>query len=355
MQIAFQPVTLHKRFPLTISRGTTAQNTNLWVKVRADRTDPIEGWGEATPFSVSRQGGLTTEQIIQKLQQLIPHLEPLHPLQRDEIHCRLAGLNVSSALRAAIDTALHDWLGKRAGLPLWQLWGLDRTNIVKTSFTIGIGTPEAAVARAQQWQNFVGATVFKLKLGSPEGVVADRAMFAAVQAFAPEAEFTVDANGGWTLEEAIEMAHWLGDRGVRHLEQPLPVAREADYPALAAQSPLPLFADESCFTAADVVRVAPWATGINIKLMKAGGLTEAWRMIQTAQAMGLQMMYGCYSDSALANTAMSQLAPYADYLDLDSHLNLLDDPFTGVVLEKGCPLPPLKPGLGVGVAPQVEN
>ncbi|MEM8640897.1 MAG: dipeptide epimerase [Cyanobacteria bacterium P01_G01_bin.54] len=350
MQIQFQPFTVHKRFPLRISRGTTAQNTNLWIKVQAQQW---EGWGEATPFSVSQQGGFTTEQLAQELQQLIPHLEPLHPLQRNQIQQKLTELNVSTALQAAIDTALHDWLGKATGLPLWQLWGLDRTAIVKTSVTIGISTPAAAVARAQQWQDFMGAAIFKLKLGSPEGLDADRAMFAAVQALAPEAEFTVDANGGWTLAQAIEMAYWLGDRGVRHLEQPLPVVQEVDYPALAKQSPLPLFADESCFSSADVVRVAPWAAGINIKLMKAGGLTEALRMIHTAQALGLQIMYGCYSDSALANTAMSQLAPYADYLDLDSHLNLRDDPFTGVMLDQGRPLPPLKPGLGVSIAPSL--
>ncbi|NEO88329.1 MAG: dipeptide epimerase [Spirulina sp. SIO3F2] len=347
MQIEYQPFMVHKRFPLTISRGTTTHNTNLWLKIRADN---VEGWGEATPFSISKQGGLTTPKLIQELEAIVPLLEPFHPLQRAAIYQILQQHSVSSALRAAIDTALQDWLGKQAGLPLWQLWGLDRSAIVKTSVTIGISTPEAAIARVRQWQDFMGATVFKLKLGSPSGLDADRAMFEAVQAVAPDAEFTVDANGGWTLAEAIAMADWLAERGVRHLEQPLPVAAEADYPTLYAQSPLPLFADESCFSSADVVRVAPWVHGVNIKLMKAGGLMEAQRMIHTAQALGLQIMYGCYSDSALANTALSQLAPYADYLDLDSHLNLVDDPFVGAQLNQGCLWPNDGPGLGVSLA-----
>lgn len=344
MHIEFQPFTVHKRFPLTISRGTTAHNTNLWLKIRADG---VEGWGEATPFSVSQQGGVTTEQLTQELQALIPKLEPFHPLQRDAIAQCLAQCQVHSALRAAVDLALHDWLGKQAGLPLWRLWGLDRATIVKTSVTIGISTPEAAIARTRQWQDFMGADVFKLKLGSPAGLAADRAMFTAVQSVAPDAEFTVDANGGWTLDQALEMATWLSDRGVRHLEQPLPVSAEADYPILYAASPIPLFADESCFTARDVVRVAPWVHGVNIKLMKAGGLGEARRMIHTAQALGLQVMYGCYSDSTLANTALSHLAPHAHYLDLDSHLNLVDDPFTGMAIAQGRPLPPETPGLGI--------
>lgn len=344
MQIEFQPVTVHKRFPLTISRGTTTHNTNLWLKIRADG---IEGWGEATPFSISQHGGQTTERLIQELQNLLPKLEPFHPLQREAIAQSLRQWQVHSALRAAVDMALYDWLGKQAGLPLWQLWGLDRATIVKTSVTIGIGTPEAAIARTQQWQDFIGATVFKLKLGSPAGLEADRTMFEAVRRVAPDAELTVDANGGWTLAQALEMATWLSDRGVRHLEQPLPVSAEADYPVLYAKSPLPLFADESCFSAQDVVRVAPWVHGVNIKLMKAGGLGEALRMIHTAQALGLQIMYGCYSDSTLANTALSHLAPYAHYLDLDSHLNLVDDPFTGMTIAQGRPLPPHAPGLGV--------
>lgn len=344
MHLEFEPFTVHKRFPLTISRGTTTTNTNLWVRIAADG---IEGWGEATPFSVSRQGGLTTAQLSAELRQVLPHLNPLHPLERDRAHQHLTEQGVSSATRAAIDTALHDWAGKAAGLPLWRLWGYDRAAIVKSSVTIGLGTPDAAQARLRQWQDFIGATVFKVKLGSPDGIAHDRALFTAVQSLAPEAEFTVDANGGWQLKDAIAMAEWLSDRGVRHLEQPLPVEGEADYPELAARSALPIFVDESCFTSADVVRVAPWVQGINLKLMKAGGLTEAQRMIHTAQALGLQIMFGCYSDSILANTALSQLSPCAHYLDLDSHLNLLDDPFTGATWQAGRLLPPDQPGLGV--------
>ncbi|MGB3204567.1 MAG: enolase C-terminal domain-like protein, partial [Crinalium sp.] len=122
---------------------------------------------------------------------------------------------------------------------------------------------------------------------------------------------------------------------------------EVDLLVLKERSPLPIFVDESCFTSDDIPKLADRVHGINIKLMKSGGLTEALRMVHTAKACGLQVMFGCYSDSCLANTAAAQLSPFADYLDLDSHLNLKDDLFTGAVLQDGCLLPNDLPGLGV--------
>ncbi|MEA5420131.1 dipeptide epimerase [Spirulina sp. CCNP1310] len=343
MHLALTPFLLQKRVPLTISRGTTASNTNLWVRIEAEG---IEGWGEATPFSVGEGQGLTTAALLQELTALIPLIQNYHPLERQKLAPLLAPL--STAARAAVDTALQDWCGKRAGLPLWQLWGLDLAPIPPTSVTIGLSDPATAAARVAQWQAQIGAKVFKVKLGSPQGIAADQAMFSAVQAAAPDGSFSVDANGGWDLEGAIAMAHWLADRGVQHLEQPLAASNRGDFAALYGRSPLPIFADESCFTAQDIPALASVVHGINIKLMKAQGLSEAQAMIHTAQSHNLRIMFGCYSDSTLANTAMSHLAPYADYIDLDSHLNLLNDPFQGATLDgAGRLIPPNRPGLGI--------
>ncbi|MFN3690222.1 MAG: enolase C-terminal domain-like protein, partial [Fimbriimonadales bacterium] len=157
----------------------------------------------------------------------------------------------------------------------------------------------------------------------------------------------VDANGGWNLQDALTMCRWLAQRGVEYVEQPLPRGAEGDLPALYRESPLPLFVDESCFNTQDVVRLADRVHGINIKLMKCGGLSEAIRMVHTARALGLQVMYGCYSDSSLSISAAAQIAPLADHLDLDSHLNLIDDPFVGAELVAGRVLPNDAPGLGV--------
>ncbi len=349
MKIYVQPFTVRKRFALTISRGTTAQTENIWVRIECDG---IEGWGEASPFST---GGTpqTTATLLAALHQIAPVLEKFHPCDRQQIEQLLteitqSGSHFPSAARAAIDTALHDWLGKKVGLPLWQIWGLDRRRITPTSLTVGINTPEGARKRVRDWAQVTDAQFLKVKLGSPDGIEADRAMMEAVLAEAPaNAKFSVDANGGWSLEDAAAMCHWLCDRGIVYVEQPLPRGQEEDLPALNARSPLPLFVDESCFTSRDIPYLADRVSGINIKLMKAGGLTEVTRAIHAARACGLSVMFGCYSDSSLANTAMAQLAPLADYLDLDSHLNLLDDPFTGATLQNGCLLPNDLPGLGV--------
>jgi L-alanine-DL-glutamate epimerase-like enolase superfamily enzyme len=344
MKIEIQSFQVHKRSPLTISRGTTSETTNVWLRLEHDG---IEGWGEASPFSVGAQPQ-TTELIVAKLQTLVPHLASLTPFDRQPIERILTALALPSAARTAIDLALHDWMGKRVGLPLWKLWGLDRRRIVPTSVTIGISSPAAAQQRLLDWLKLVDAKAVKVKLGSPAGLAADQAMFQAVQEVAPVgAKLSVDANGGWDLAGAIAMSHWLADQGVTYIEQPLSAGQEADLPQLYSASPLPIFVDESCFISSDIPALADRVHGINIKLMKSGGLTEALRMVHTAQAYGLQIMFGCYSDSTLTNTAAAQLGAYADHLDLDSHLNLIDDPFQGALMQDGSLVLPDQPGLGV--------
>ncbi|MBD2344639.1 dipeptide epimerase [Anabaena subtropica] len=343
MQVEVILFTVNKRFPLTISRGTTAQTTNVWVKIVHD---DIEGWGEASPFGVGNHRQ-STDTIKDFLQQLVPFLQPFSPLQRQEIEQVFIKYQVPSAVRAALDMAMHDWLGKLVGLPLWQIWGLDRHAIVPTSVTIGINTPQGAKIRTRDWLEFTDVSLLKVKLGSPDGIEADKQMLLAVQQEAPAQEIFVDANGGWYLDDAVQMCSWLADLGIKYVEQPLVRGKEADLVKLKEKSPLPIFVDESCFNSADIPRLANYVDGINIKLMKSGGLTEALRMVHTARACGLQVMFGCYSDSTLSNTAAAQLAPLADYLDLDSHLNLSDDPFTGALLEEGRVLPNDLPGLGV--------
>jgi L-Ala-D/L-Glu epimerase len=343
MQISIQTFTVHKRFALTISRGTTAQTSNVWVTVEQDG---IEGWGEASPFSIGEERQ-TTEAIVAALQQITPVLEALGPLDRQQIEPLLLEHQLPSSARAALDVAFHDWMGKRAGLPLWQIWGLNRYKIVPTSVTIGINSPEGARQRSRDWFQTTKVRVLKVKLGNPAGIEADKAMLMAVREEAPDIEMSIDANGGWSLEDAVKMCNWLAQLGIKYVEQPLPKGQEENLFKLKESSPLPIFVDESCFTSRDIPPLANCVDGVNIKLMKTGGLTEAIRTIHTAKAFGLKVMFGCYSDSALANTALSHLSPLADYLDLDSHLNLIDDPFIGASLQDGCLMPNNLPGLGV--------
>jgi len=152
-------------------------------------------------------------------------------LQRQEIHLKLQQLQINSAIRAAIDIALYDWLGKKAKLPLWQIWGLNCDRLVPISVTIGISTPEAAVTRLKDWQNTIDVKMLKLKLGSPQGIAADQAMVSAIKQQAPETRLTVDANGGWDFDDAIYMSQWLEKQGVEYIEQPLPVPLDHQLPA----------------------------------------------------------------------------------------------------------------------------
>jgi L-Ala-D/L-Glu epimerase len=343
MQLTVETFTVHKKFALRISRGTAAKSTNLWLRIEQES---IEGWGEASPFSINNNHPQAAS-LLSELARISSHLEQFHPLQRQQIKAKLSELKVSSAIQAAVDMALYDWLGKKAGLPLWQIWGLNCDRIVPISVTIGINTPEQAVARLKNWQTTLDFKILKLKLGNPDGIEADRLMVEAVRQAAPQTRITVDANGGWSFADAVYMSQWLEQQAVEYIEQPLPVALDDQLAALSQTSPLPIFVDESCFTSADIPRLAKSVAGVNLKIMKTGGLSEAMQAIQVAQASGLKIMFGCYSDSSLANTAMAHLSPYADYLDLDSHLNLTDDPFHGATIEAGRLLPNHQPGLGV--------
>jgi len=343
MHIRVDSFTVHKRFALTISRGTTTETTNLWLRLTHDG---IEGWGEASPFSVG--GVQTADLLFESLHQLAPSLKDRSPFDRQPIEQILANQKIPSAARTALDIAIHDWIGKKLGVPLWQLWGGDRTSIVPTSVTIGISAPKAAQERLHHWMDVIDVRAVKVKLGSPEGISADKAMLTAVLTDTPKpAKVSIDANGGWPLEEAIAMSHWLAEQGITYIEQPLPHGHEAQLLELRKESPLPIYVDESCFTSTDIPALADRVDGINIKLMKSGGLSEALKMVHTAQACGLGIMFGCYSDSTLSNTAAAHLAPFATHLDLDSHLNLVDDPFVGATVEEGCLIPNDQPGLGV--------
>jgi L-Ala-D/L-Glu epimerase len=345
MKLHLSTFNVQKRFALTISRGTTTESTNLFIRIEEGG---IEGWGEASPFSIGDHTQ-TLDQIARALQSIAPLLLPYSPLERQKIDRALQHYELPSAARSALDLAIHDWIGKAVNLPLYLVLGLDLDRIVPTAVTVGISSPADAQVRTRDWLATVPELkVLKVKLGSPSGIEADKAMFTAVQQTAAQIKsISIDANGGWNLRDAIHMGDWLADRGVTYLEQPLPKGHEGDLLELYHQSPLPIFVDESCFTSADIPALSDRVHGINIKLNKCGGISEAMRMIHTARSLGLKIMFGCYSDSTLMNTALAHLSPLVDHIDLDSHLNLKNDPFSGATMQAGCLVPSDRPGLGV--------
>ena len=347
MQIATDRIVLTKRHPLTISRGTSAGSTNVVVSVEHDG---MVGIGEMAPSEVTEDSAESAESAIAEWSARLVDVAPTE-LQRLE---SILGpvQRTGSAIRSAIDTACFDWIGKRANLPVWQLLGLDRSRIVPTSLTIGINPIDVIRDRVPEILTRTRARVLKVKLGQPEGLDADREMFVAVQEAArtvdvSEPAWRVDANCGWSLDNARVMVPWLAERGVTYVEQPL---AEDDYDAqlsLFRSSELPIFGDESIHSAADVANLSDRLHGVNLKLMKCGGISGALRIINTARAHGLMVMIGCMGESSLAISAGAQIGALCDHIDLDSHLNLLNDPFEGATYIDGRVVPNERPGLGV--------
>ncbi|EDY37742.1 muconate cycloisomerase [Cyanobium sp. PCC 7001] len=356
MRCRLRRFTLTKAVPLAISRGVTAAVEHLLVEVEHDG---LRGWGETGGLDTGHRH-YATEAVAAELEPLLPQLGEASPLEEQALEPLLAGL--SPPARCGLDLALHDWRGKWLGQPLWRLWGLDPGACAATSVTLGLGSTEAVLARLARWWQQLPATRIKLKLGSPDGVDHDRALLTAVAAALRQrrqdtgvaCELQVDANGGWTLEQALAMLPLLEAHGVVLLEQPLaphpdPACDTAGFAALHPHCPLPLVADESCWGLDDLLRLAPHVDGINIKLLKSGGLSEALLMARTARRLGLGLMLGCYSDGSLLNGAAAQLLPLVRWPDLDSHLNLVDDPFTGLHCAADQLQLPRQPGLGIAV------
>jgi L-alanine-DL-glutamate epimerase-like enolase superfamily enzyme len=244
-----------------------------------------------------------------------------------------------AAAEAALDIALHDLAGQRMGVPLHALFGLDPRVGPETSFTIGMDTPEVVAQKVREASDYA---YLKVKMGSDD----DRAVLTAVRDVT-DRPVRVDANEGWTIDSARERLPWLARMGVEFVEQPLPAAQLEETRALRRESPLPFFADESVHRASDIPRLAGAFDGINIKLMKCGGIGEALRMIAVARAHGMKVMLGCMIESSIAITAAAHLLPLVDAADLDGSVLLAHDPYFGAVMAGGRLVLPDAPGLGV--------
>ncbi|MEQ1828585.1 MAG: dipeptide epimerase [Pirellula sp.] len=347
ISLRFRIVQLVKKVALAISRGSSAGSCSYIVELEADGT---VGLGEAAEFEIPEHGE-DAERIQRDLEKCQSLLARFNAWQRVAIESMLKANDIGASVRAAIDMALYDWAGKATGQPVWRLLGLEPEPRGPVSVTIGINTPAGAQERLRKWIETGRIRAVKVKLGSPSGLEADKAMLNAVREITPsDAYLGVDANGGWTLVQAIEMSAWLKSRGVVHIEQPLSTTMNDHLAVLHRETALPIFIDESCRSSQDVAKLGEFVDGINIKITKCGGLSEAMRMIATAQAMGLKTMVGCYGNTALGNGAAHQLASMIDYIDLDSHLNLSNDPCSGLEFVDGYLVNQEIPGIGVRYA-----
>lgn len=255
---------------------------------------------------------------------------------------RLAAAGIRPAMLAGVDLALHDLLGKATGRPLHELLGLAGAPIAPTALSLGACSNEELAERGAAYRDW---PILKLKLTADD----DGTRVGHLRRTYP-GRIWVDGNGSWEPERALRVVAELDRHGVELLEQPVPAGDADGLRHVHQRSPIPVFADEDCAGPADIQRLRGAVSGVNIKLTKCGGLRAALDMIVLARAAGLRIMLGCKNESTLGVTAMAQLASLADHLDLDGPLNLRDDPFRGLGIDRGALTLPDGPGLGVTTA-----
>ena len=325
---------LKTRHPFIIARGT--QDTYRTVHIRLTDQDGLEGWGEAAP---QRYYGETPETVLAALNLYATAL-PDDPLLLEDAESELATvLRGNAAARAGLSAALHDLAGKRMGHPVHRLFGLDPRKCPQSTFTIGIDTPDRITMKVREADPY---PILKVKLGTNDDV----AILQAIRDGTSK-ELRVDANGGWTRKQAVRMLPVLDEYGVTVLEQPLAPDDLEGLAEVTRQARIPVIADESCLTAADIPGLVGKVDGINIKLAKTGSLREALRMIALARAHHMVVMVGCMIESSIGITAAAQITPLVDLCDLDGAALLGRDPFVGASIESGQLRLPEGPGLGL--------
>lgn len=335
MELHLEERELELLHPWTLSRGSSVAKRYAYVAVVHDG---LSGFGEAAH---NARYGESLPQVREVLGRFQGRVTGADPWQYQDLLGELGAMAVGcrSAV-AALDLALFDWIGKKAGLPLYQWFGLNPASLPLTSFSIGIGDRDEILRKVAEAADH---PILKIKLGAGN----DREMMEAVRSVTDK-PVRVDANEGWgTPGTALEAICWLADRGVELVEQPLPAGQLDAMRWLKQRSPLPLVADEDVHTAADLPRLADAFHGINLKLMKAGGLLEAMRILHTARALGLRVMIGCMIESSLGITAAAHLGALADWLDLDGNLLIRNDPYQGASTMAGRIILPGESGLGV--------
>ena len=340
MIVNFHTVNLKKKFPLQISRGVHDKSQNLFVEILKDG---ITGWGESAPGKT--EGAKTAQEVQVHLKRLLD--TGIDNLSIHEIYQRGKEMEIPACAQAGIDIALWDWNSKKARLQLKELLGLP-TPKTPTSITVGINPPEVVKERVEMILTNPDVKALKVKLGSPEGIEYDKLIYSQVIESTKKSNIAirVDANGGWSVDEAKLMMKWLAERKAEYIEQPLVEGDEDKLKFLFDGRPLPIFIDESCRFSEDVANHYQYVDGVNLKLMKCGGITEALRILNVAKSHGLKTMIGCMSESSVSISAGAAITGIIDYVDLDSHYNLDPDPSEGALMVNGITMNTSLPGHG---------
>ena len=339
--LRFKPYELKLKHAFNLAKSSRTTTPDVQVELEYDG---IVGYGEA---SMPPYLGESVESVTKFLSSL-DLTQFTDPFRMEEILAYVDSVAPNNrAAKASIDIALHDLLGKIMGQPWYKIWGLSTEKIHPTSFTISNDTPEVVQQKIKESEQY---KVLKVKMGVP----GDKELVETIRK-ATDRPLCVDANQGWNSKEyALEMCHWLKEKGCIFVEQPLPKEMLDETAWLREQSPLPIIADEAFQRLPDVVRFKDVYDGINIKLMKSTGLHEAYKMAVLAKSLGMYVMLGCMTETSCGIAAAAQLSPMVDWTDLDGNVLIGNDRFEGLIFEDGKVIPADKPGLGVSIIKGLE-
>jgi L-alanine-DL-glutamate epimerase-like enolase superfamily enzyme len=334
MIFRFKPYELQLKHVFTLANSSRKTTPVMLTEIEYDG---YIGYGEASMPPYLGESHETATQFLMK----VDLTSFRDPFLIEEILAYVDNLAPGNyAAKASVDIALHDLVGKLMNQPWYRIWGLNPENTPNTSFTIGIDKPDVVKEKVREASPY---KILKVKLGQGN----DKEMIETIRSVT-NTLICVDVNQGWTDRKmALEMTHWLKEQGVVFVEQPMPKENIDDIAWLTQNSPLPIIADEAIQTIADFKSIQGAYSGINIKLMKCGGMRSAYTMIGMARALGMKVMIGCMTETSCAVSAASQLSPMVDWADLDGNLLISNDVFEGVTVVDGKITLPDRPGIGI--------
>lgn len=336
IELSWMPFDAKLNHPFTIANFTRTTTPIVLTQIK---WNGYTGYGEASmpPYLGENQASVMAFLKRVDLSQFDS------PFRIQDIMIYLDSLAINNtAAKASIDIALHDLVGKVMGQPWWKIWGFDSETTPDTSFTIGLASEEKVKEKTREASPY---NVIKVKLGRDEAT--DKMMINTIRSVT-DAIICIDANQGWKDKHyALDMIHWLNERNVNMIEQPMSKYQLDETAWLTERSPLPVIADEACQRLTDVQHLKGAYHGINIKLMKCTGMREAREMISLAKALHMRIMIGCMTETSCAISAAAQLAPETEWADLDGNLLISNDQFDGMKIVNGKITLSDKPGIGI--------
>jgi L-Ala-D/L-Glu epimerase len=334
LTLRFKPFELKLKHVFTIATNSRTTTPDIQTELE---WNGVTGYGEASLPPYLKETQESVSQFLSK----VNLAKFVDPFLMEDIQDYVDSLSEGDfAAKASFDIALHDLVGKLIGQPWYKMWGLNPEKTPLTCFTIGIDTPEVVRQKVKEAGEF---KILKVKLGRDT----DKEMIETIRS-STNVPLCADANQGWTdKQKALDMCHWLAEKGVFFVEQPMPKTAKDDLAWLTQNSPLPIIGDEGIQGLADVVPASHIYSGLNIKLMKCGGLRAARKMITLARALNMKVMIGCMTETSCAISAAAQLSPLVDWADLDGNLLISNDIYDGSKVLNGKIILPERPGIGI--------